>query len=272
MPVAEGHSALWGDTLVSEMKARHLEALQKRLAATPSKPWHLKTMLRKIFKVARREEWVAGDPTELVEWDRGGNKGGYFGHQPWTVEARAKFEARHPIGSQARTAYALALYSGCRRGDVAALTWEQLVTVKDADGNEVEAFVFAQQKVVQSDQDMTQVRPLFDELAEALAPLDRSAGGAVLKTAYGQAFSGKSLTGKMAEWTRQAGIEPGYGLHGLRKNNAAVLGESGATFQEQKDLLGHTTTQQVALYAKSVDKKKTTIAGVKKLAGKFRLG
>ncbi|MFB9980850.1 hypothetical protein ACFSQQ_22340 [Mesorhizobium kowhaii] len=64
--------------------------------------------------------------------------------------------------------------------------------------------------------------PIVDKLAQALAPLDRSKGGTVLKNAYGRLFAEKSLTGMMAHWNKQAGIPEGYTLHGLRRTSAHI--------------------------------------------------
>jgi integrase len=273
MEIVPGEKLTWGEVPVADMNYEDLEDLIERWKATPSKPWHMKVMLRKIFFEARRKGWRNDDPTELVKWKRGGGKkGGYIGWQRWPEEMLARFEARHPIGSAARTCYALALWIGTRRGDIAKLRWDQLISV-DVDGEIILGFEFEQDKEVQSDEDMIQFRPLTTMLAEALAPLDRSQGGTVLKTAYGNAFSEKSLTGRMADWCRQAGVPVsskktgvrGYCLHGLRKTYATMVAESGATFQQQKDMLGHTTPQQVALYAKGVDKRRTTTAGSKLL-------
>lgn len=91
----------------------------------------------------------------------------------------------------------------------------------------------------------------------------------MLKTGYGVSFSEKSLTGMMAHWCKQADIPKGYTLHGLRKSYARMVAESGASFQMQKDMLGHTTMQQVVLYAKGVDKRKTTTAAAKLLEEQF---
>ncbi|AFL53170.1 hypothetical protein ABIE78_000936 [Sinorhizobium fredii] len=275
MQIVIGERLLWGEVPVADMTYEDLELLIERWEVTPSKPWHMKVMLRKIFFVARRKGWRSDDPTELVKWKRGGGKrGGYIGWKRWPDDIRARFEARHKVGSAARTAYALALWAGDRRGDIAVLRWDQLISV-EIDGETVEGFEFEQQKRVQSDEDMIQFRPLTKMLAEALAPLDRSTE-TVLVTAYGKAFSGKSLTGMMAHWCKQAGIpvsnrktgEIGYTLHGLRKTYATMVAESGASFQQQKDMLGHTTMQQVVLYAKGVDKRKTATAGSRLLEEK----
>jgi integrase len=276
MPIVPGEKLTWGEVPVADMNYEDLERLIRRWEVKPSKPWHMKVMLRKIFFEARRKGWRNDDPTELVKWKRGGGKkGGYIGWKMWPEEMLARFEARHPIGSAARTCYAMALWMGNRRGDIAKLRWDQLIEV-EVDGEMIVGFEFEQDKEVQSDEDMIQFRPLTKMLAEALAPLDRSKGGTVLKTAYGKAFSTDSLTGRMSDWCKQAGVpvsnketgERGYSLHGLRKSYAKMVGETGASFQQQKDMLGHTTPQQVALYAKGVDKRKTTTAASRLLEEK----
>lgn len=40
------------------------------------------------------------------------------GYKTWSEEHISRFEARHPIGSKARLAFALLLYTGQRRSDV----------------------------------------------------------------------------------------------------------------------------------------------------------
>jgi site-specific recombinase XerC len=54
-------------------------------------------------------------------------------------------------------------------------------------------------------------------------------GDTVVVTQYGSPFSHKALGMRMQEWTAQAGIKPGYTLHGLRKTLGKLLAESGAT-------------------------------------------
>src|SRR5262249_7333774 len=40
------------------------------------------------------------------------------GHEPWSEQQTARFEAAHAVGSKPRLAFALGLYTGQRRGDV----------------------------------------------------------------------------------------------------------------------------------------------------------
>jgi hypothetical protein len=41
----------------------------------------------------------------------------------------------------------------------------------------------------------------------------------ILKSAFGQPFNEKSLTARMASWTKAAGLPSGCTLHGLRKTD-----------------------------------------------------
>jgi integrase/recombinase XerD len=43
------------------------------------------------------------------------------GHHTWTLEEVEAFEDRHPIGSKARLAMAILLYTTCRREDAVRL-------------------------------------------------------------------------------------------------------------------------------------------------------
>ncbi|MGB0966884.1 MAG: hypothetical protein ACPGUX_01750, partial [Halocynthiibacter sp.] len=63
------------------------------------------------------------------------------GHVAWNAEDIENFEAVHPIGSMARLAMTLALYTGQRRGDLIKLG-EQHIQVHDGQ----EGFDLTQQK------------------------------------------------------------------------------------------------------------------------------
>lgn len=101
-------------------------------------------------------------------------------------------------------------------------------------------------------------------LAEALAPLPR-VGDAVLLTAYGKPFSEKSLTGRMADWTKSAGIGPGATLHGLRKTLGKTLAEAGATTRELMDALGNSNIAHAELYSRAAAQEQLAAAGMAKV-------
>src|SRR5690606_12743827 len=105
---------------------------------------HILTAIRKMIYVALDEEWIEVDPTYKVKW-----RPAYKGFKPWTQEAMDRFEAYWKPGSNPRLAYALALWLGNRRSDIATLRNDQRAIRKIVDGDqvrEVEGFVVRQAK------------------------------------------------------------------------------------------------------------------------------
>jgi hypothetical protein len=69
----------------------------------------LRKVLREMMKVAIKLEWRDSDPTLGVKKIKPKKMGGF--HR-WTDVEIAKFEACHAIGTKARLAMALGLYTG----------------------------------------------------------------------------------------------------------------------------------------------------------------
>ena len=101
--------------------------------------------------------------------------------------------------------------------------------------------------------------PIVDKLAQALAPLDRSKGGAVLKNAYGLPFAEKSLTGMIAHWNKQAGIPEGYTLHGLRRTFGTYLAECNIQARAIMEAMGHSSMTVTDEYVREANKKRMAV-------------
>ena len=78
-------------------------------------------------------------------------------------------------------------------------------------------------------------------------------------------ISAKSLTGRMSDWTKAAGLPEGCTLHGLRKTLGGMLADSGATTREIMDTLGHTNLKHAELYTKSANQERLARAGLDKV-------
>lgn len=99
------------------MDARHVRKLRDEKAATPAAANTLLKALRALFRWAVEAEELARDPTRDVKPIRYVTEG----HHSWTLEEVEQFESKHPVGTKARLAMSLLLYTACRREDAVRL-------------------------------------------------------------------------------------------------------------------------------------------------------
>jgi len=241
-PVVEGEPLTFGDVAVSDLQRRHIKAILAARSDTPHAANHLLTLIRKLTGVALDEEWIDYDPTFRIKV-----RAEYRGWKAWPDDIRRAYEARWSLGTTARTVYALALYFGHRRSDVATVKWSDLEV---SAGN-----------VVQRKTGKALWIPMQQELIAALEAVERR-GEYVVVTQYGKPFSVKALGMRMQDWTKRAGIPPGYSLHGLRKTLGKMLAESGATTREIMSILGHDSIVHAELYTREAEQKKSLPAQV----------
>ncbi|MER9296986.1 site-specific integrase [Mesorhizobium sp. M0621] len=262
-PVDPTHVLTWRDVPVEYMDADRLRSIIEGIFKknrTVAK--HTLVAIKKLLWVAIEiEKWIKpqNDPSLSIRVRVPKSTK----NPAWPIAIREKFEQRHPIGTRARTCYALGFWLGNRRGDIADLDWEDLVLEEvelfDSSLVAIEAFSFRQRKNRNRHGGREMFIPVVDKLAMALEPLDRSAGGTVLKTAYGNPFSEKSLTGMMAHWTRQAGIPEGYTLHGLRRTFGTYLAECNIQARAIMEAMGHSSMAVTDEYVRDANKKRIAV-------------
>ena len=102
-----------GEKRLVMMGARHVAQLLGSLRPYPQR--NMLKALRGLMAFAITERLIDVDPTGGYKPTRIKDTGGFI---PWTDIDIAKFEATHPIGSRARLALALLVFTGQRRGDI----------------------------------------------------------------------------------------------------------------------------------------------------------
>lgn len=102
----------YGDKPIGLMPPGFITALLGKLRPHAARNW-LKA-IRALCKFAVTAEMIKVDPTASVRLPRAKTER----RRPWTQEEIERFEATHPIGTKARLAFALGLYTLQRRGDV----------------------------------------------------------------------------------------------------------------------------------------------------------
>jgi len=263
MPVDPKYALTWRDLPVEYLDADKLRAIIEGIFKrnrTVAK--HLLVAVKKLLWVAIEvERWIKpqDDPSLSIRVRVPKSTK----NPAWPIAIREKYEERHPIGSPARTCYALGFWLGNRRGDIADLEWDDLVAEEielfDGSLELIEAFDFRQKKNRNRHGGREMFIPVVDKLAISLEPLDRSKGGTVLKNAYGKPFSEKSLTGMMQHWTRQAGIPDGYTLHGLRRTFGTYLAECNIQARAIMDAMGHSSMTVTDDYVRDANKKRIAV-------------
>lgn len=244
--VVETDPAVYGDLPIADMERRHVKMILAQWSDTPHAAGHILRLIRKLITVALDEEWITTDPTYRLKY-----RPAYKGWRAWTERERATFEKRWPIGTTPRLVYALTLYTGQRRSDVAVMKWS------DIEDNGIH--------VVQKKTGKTLWIPLHAALVEVLNATERK-GDTILVTQYDKPFSDKALGMRMLDWTRSAKLPPGATMHGLRKTLGKLLAEHGATTRQIMDILGHSDIAHAELYTREAEQKRLATDGMRTLA------
>jgi integrase len=260
LTLSAGGRAVLGDGPVADLKRAHVKAILSHFRDTPHMERIVLICLRKLIMVAIDEEWIEIDPTyKLTRNPR------TDGHRAWPLEIMARYEAKWPIGSRQRTAYALALWLGNRVSDITRLRWADMTTKHIPDGDQVlqiEGFEFVQFKGRKRGKPI--FLPLSKMLERELAPLSRETE-TVLVTSRGGAYTDGSLSTAMAEWCRDAGIEPGYTMHGLRKALGVKLAEADASTRQLMETLGHNNIAFAELYSREASQARLAVQAMEKV-------
>lgn len=264
--VDEDYLLEWKDAPIAETPAKLLRLyFQGANARSNGMARQTLDVVKSLCETAIDAEWIEPEqnPTLAISIKQKRSKPS----PAWPLSIRDKFEAFHPVGSAARTAYALAFYMGNRRSDVAAVRWDQLETHEwiDDDGElqSMEILHFHQRKNQKRSNGKEMHLPIAYKLKDALDALDRSEGGTILKSSWGRGYKETSLTNMMGQWIEAAGIPAGYTMHGLRRTFAHYLTDADMDAVSLMHAMGHSELATTQVYVNEAGKRKAQI-GMKK--------
>jgi len=112
--ILERFRAEHGDKRIALLQRQHIDKMVAAKAAMPSAARNLLRVLKVLMAHCISNRMRDDDPTQGIKTPKIKTEG----YTPWSQQDIAAFEARHPVGSRARLALALLLYTGQRRGDV----------------------------------------------------------------------------------------------------------------------------------------------------------
>ena len=193
----------------------------------------LKT-LRGLLQFAVSEGFRPDDPSQAVKLPRAKSDGIHT----WTEAEIAQYETRHALGTKARLALALLLYTAQRRGDVVGMGRQHL-----RNG----AITVRQQKTGAALE-----IPIHVELYKALEA-SPSEHLTFLVTELGKPFTPAGFGNWFRDRCIEAGLPKRCSAHGLRKAACRRLAEAGCTAHQIAAISGHATLREVERYTKAVD-------------------
>lgn len=224
----------------ARLEAKNIRKWRDARAETPEAANGLVKALRQVFGWAVEAEEADRNPAKDVAYLKTGSQG----HHSWSLEDVEQYEATHPIGTSARLALALLLYTGQRRSDIVLFGKEHLKNGW---------LKFTQQKN-RNRKPITLEIPLLPELRRII---DASPCGETtfLVTEFGKPFTANGFGNRMRKWCDDAGLLH-CSAHGLRKAAAARLAEQGRSTREIMAVTGHTTSKEVDRYTRAAEQKR----------------
>lgn len=235
-----------GSKPVALLDRRGVKKLISEKAGLPGAANKLLRTLRMLMKFAIEEEMREDDPTAgLKLLPVAGD-----GFVAWSEADIEQFEAKFPVGTKARLALALLLYTAQRRSDVIRMGRQHVRG----------GMIAVRQQKTGAYLDI----PIHPALASILAEVKTDIP-AFLLSEHGKPFGAASFGNWFGDRCREAGLPKGHNAHGLRKAAARRLAEAGCTTLEIMSITGHRTIAEVERYTRSAAQPKLAASGIAKL-------
>jgi integrase len=252
----EAFRADYGGDYVADFRFDHIEAILlaksqkrrvgKRIVGGKVAAVSLHKQLKRLFRYAEKIGLISTNPAELAESIRA-PKGGYH---PWTEDQIAAYRKRHALGTKARLALEIFLWTGLRLADGARFGRPHIR------GRVI--------RYVQAKTGKELVLPAAPQLMAAIEAMPMTGIETFLVTDYGKPFSPDGLGNRMRQWCDEAGLRQ-CTAHGLRKALARRTADLGATQQQLKAVGTWSNDAEVATYVKGADQAKLADSALAKV-------
>lgn len=252
----------YGNDLVEDFGFEHIETIlikrskkyedaRGRLVGGEVAATNLRKQLTRLFAYAKKLKWIASNPVE--EADKVG-KLRLEGYHTWSEAEIAQYQKRHPIGTKARLALEIILWTGMRRGDARMFGPKHIVRKKinfRASKNQMDLWL-----------------TIATDLRRAIDAMPSVGINTYLVSELGKPYSKGGFGLKMREWCDEAGL-PQCSAHGLRKAIARRMAESSATQQEMKAVGGWKHDEEVAVYSAAAAQEGLADSGMARVVDRF---
>ena len=231
-----------GNNPYRSLVPRHIRAFRDSKQDVPeSANSHIKA-LRQVYKWAINADFADHNPALSVPYLPSKNPNGFH---TWTETEIKLYENRHEIGTKARLALGLLLYTGVRRSDAV-----QLGPQNEKNG----CLEFTEAKN-RARYPKARVIPILQPLRQIL---DATPTGHLvyLVTEFGKPFTFNGFGNWFKRRCREADV-PKCSAHGLRKAGAVRAAMNGATTKQLMAMFGWRSAKMAELYTKQADEIRT---------------
>ena len=239
-----------GHRPVTTLQRWHVEKMVAAKAATPSSARNflntLRAMLQFAVDIGMRSDNPAGGVKRVkIKTD---------GYRTWGEDDIAQFEAKHEVGSRARLALALLLYTGQRRSDVVKMGRQHI-----------------RNGVLKLKQQKTGTALTIPIHAALQAIIDATPTDHLtyLTTRSGSPFSAAGFTNWFRDVCNEAGLPKGTSAHGLRKAACRRLAEAGCSVSVIAAISGHKSLNEVQRYTAAADQLRMARSGIEAVQEAF---
>jgi integrase len=266
-PYRPGMAPLIGDCELRFFDGKLARILRDRKASTPSASHHRVAWLRRIFNwgLEERPDHVKTNPFIGLEAIK--HKSQH--HHIWSEDELNTFQAFHKVGTQARLALDLMLYTGARRGDVVKLGPKNLGPVVNPMTGVKETWIKFKPSKTSHSTDVDVHIPVVPPLRDSLAATQPQGFVAFLLNSYAKPHaSGDSFANWFKDRVLEAGLPGHCGCHGLRTVASIRCAEAGMSAKQIMAVMGWTTLAIAQKYVDMAEKKKLVAGSVHGLVPK----
>jgi integrase len=222
-----------GTKPVALLTRNHIKTIIGAKSDVPEAANNLLKVLRVLLAFAIEQGMIESNPCIGVKRYKSQGDGFHV----WSEGEVAQFESRHPGGSKARLALALALYTAQRVSDLHRMGWQHV------QGDRI---------AVRQEKTKTPLLiKMHPELLRVLRGVPKT-NLTFLLTPSGKPYSAQTLSQWFGKQCRLAGLRS-RSAHGLRKLATTRLANAGASNEQIKSHTGHKTHKEVDRYTKAAN-------------------
>jgi integrase len=256
--ILEAFRAKHGDKRIALMERKHVLNIIAEKAGKPAAQRNLLRVIRILLAFAveqglRPDNPALGIKLKPVDTD---------GYHSWTEEELRQYEERHPVGTKARLALAVPLYTAQRRTDVVALGPPNISVGENGE---------QRLRFTQSKTGAVMDIPLAVPLAEIIAATNMVGVKTFLVTDQGRPFTPAGFGNWFRERCNEAGLTQ-CSAHGLRKAFLRRMAEAGCSEDFIASISGHKDMREIRVYVAAANKSRMATEGMARTLARFETG